>query len=249
MGSSIAGKSIEITCTIFTVISGLVNMPRVAWTELSPDHNNIMINGQNMSSATLVFRKLSTSHGKNYTCQGMLTSPALSAPYVLTKTIPLIVNGQFRGLKLINFMFCLLVVSTPRVNITIPDEPLYAGMNISVDCNAFLSTSVDSDVTVNIKWFNGSMPLSKNSDRVSISPLSGERPSFTSTLYIIPLYDVDNATTYRCRASANSDSYFIGSSDIGESSITISVHQRSQYLIVSYSNFYLTIMLWYFSML
>ena len=85
-----------------------------------------------------------------------------------------------------------------------------------------MSSTVYSDIA---SWSNGS---ANETERVSVFPLAGTKPSFTSALLIYPLIDVDNTSNFSCQASAHSDSEFIEQSNIGVGSIHIPVRQRSQ---------------------
>ena len=124
-----------------------------------------------------------------------------------------------------------MAVSKPNVRISIPDGSLYAGTNLELSCNSSFSTAVDNDDLdqINVSWFNGSTGISNKTDRLTVSTLSGIRQlSFISTLIISPLFDVDNNATFKCQASANSDSEFVGPSEIGEGSVSVFVLQRSE---------------------
>ena len=110
---------------------------------------------------------------------------------------------------------------------TTVDEFL-AGTNLSVTCDITFGTEVNNDITVNASWLRGNSLLSNNTERYFISSLSGKRQSFTSTLLINPLTDLDNATEFKCQASASSDNMFIGKSGIGEGSASIVVQQKGQ---------------------
>lgn len=102
---------------------------------------------------------------------------------------------------------------------------------MELSCNISFSTAVDNNDLdqINVSWFNGSISVTNTTNRNTISTLSGTRQlSFISTLIISPLLDVDNNATFKCQASANSDSEFVGLSEIGDSSVTVSVLQRSE---------------------
>jgi hypothetical protein len=116
---------------------------------------------------------------------------------------------------------------------------VYAGTNLSVTCDISIDAAVDSDISVNVSWLNGSAPLSDETERVSVFPLAGTKPSFTSALLIHPLIDVDNTSNFNCQASIDSDSEFIEQSNTGEGSIHIPVQQRSQLIIFIVINFML----------
>ena len=128
--------------------------------------------------------------------------------------------------------FCALslqikkLVPTPRVAVLLPDYIFFAGTTTSVTCRISLSESVDNTVSLRAIWLNGNISMSNDTDRVSVSPLSGANPSFTSTLTISPLSDVDDNAQLTCQASADSSIDFITTSGNGENSTLLYVMQR-----------------------
>ena len=77
-----------------------------------------------------------------------------------------------------------------------------------------------------ITWLRGSTHLSNSDARVTISSISGSRPSFTSTLMLNPLSMADN-TTFTCQARARrpvSQQGFISDSEMGASTDTVIVN-------------------------
>lgn len=221
---SVAGENNSFNCTVTKTVRGLKNRPQVIWTEDGMEKTM-----QNTSSAILTFSKLNTSHGKIYTCQGSLSSPALLDPLIVMKNYPVNITSKLLSpTSLYMHAFNIfLSVPIPRINITLPQGSLIAGTNLSVICNIVLSTAVVSSVLVNVTWLNGSIPITNDTNRVSISLLSGTKPLFTSILTISPLTDVDSSNNFLCQASASSDDSFIETSEVGESSTHISVMQRS----------------------
>ena len=113
---------------------------------------------------------------------------------------------------------------------------------MELSCTISFSTAVDNDLDqINVSWFNGSTSISNKTDRLTVSTLSGIRQLlFISTLIISPLLDVDNNAIFKCQASANSDSEFVGPSEIEESSVTISVLQRSELNLLSIAMYLLS---------
>ena len=87
--TSIAGESNSFICTVSKNISGLEHLPLALWIE-----NGMEKTEQGESNATLTFSKLNTSHGKEYTCQGSLSSHALSTPLILTRSYFLVVKSK-----------------------------------------------------------------------------------------------------------------------------------------------------------
>ena len=90
--ASIAGEGSDFICTVTKTVSGFENLPLAAWVE---NDTEITLSEQRESTANLNFRMLNTSHGKVYTCQGNLSSPALSTPLILTKNYHLVVKSKF----------------------------------------------------------------------------------------------------------------------------------------------------------
>ena len=111
---------------------------------------------------------------------------------------------------------------------TIPPLPgtLFAGTTTPVvlSCNISIDSAVDELVTVAVSWLRNSLLMNTSDGRVSISPLSGSQPLFTSTLTLSPLSTEDNAT-FTCQASATltAGSSSVTPSDIGAVSTTVPV--------------------------
>ena len=227
--TSIAGERNSYMCTVTKTISGLEHQPLAVWVE-----NGTEITEQGESNATLDFNQLNTSHGKVYYCRGILSSPALSTPLVMMENYTLVVNSKSN--ILLKYMLTirpLSAVPTPSINVTLLSSTVtvYAGTSLSVICDISINTAVDSDISVNVTWFNGSAPISNETERVSVLPLNGSKPSFTSDLLIHRLIDLDSTFNFSCQASVHSDSEFIERSNTGEGSIHIPVQQRSQLII------------------
>ena len=88
--TSIAGEGNNFICTVTTTVNGFEYPPLAVWVE-----NGSEITEQRESTANLNFRRLNTSHGKVYTCQGNLSSPALSMPLILMENYSLVVKSKF----------------------------------------------------------------------------------------------------------------------------------------------------------
>ena len=117
--------------------------------------------------------------------------------------------------------------------ITIPSDPLFAGSTapLILFCNISINAATDTDVAItdsDITWLRGSTHLSNSDARVTISAVSGSRPSFTSTLTLDPLSTADN-TTFTCQARARPPAgvpSFITSSEMGEGSTSVIVNRE-----------------------
>ena len=88
--TSIAGESNSFICIVTKNISGLELIPQAVWI----NDNDTEITEQDESNATLIFSELKTSDGKEYTCQGNLSSPALSTPHILVTNYSLVVKSK-----------------------------------------------------------------------------------------------------------------------------------------------------------
>ena len=128
-------------------------------------------------------------------------------------------------------LMCIFSASTPDVVIIVPPGPLFAGRTapLTLICNIYINSATDTDVLitdVDVTWLRGSTHLSNSDDRVTISAISGSRPSFTGNLTLDPLSIADN-TTFTCQARvrppANQQS-FISVSEMGDSTVTLIVY-------------------------
>ena len=81
LGSTIAGDTYSLVCSVTEDIEGLTGNPSVQW--LGP-HNSAVIpttgimSNQTSSSLTLTFKPLATSSGGKYTCLATLPSPSIT---------------------------------------------------------------------------------------------------------------------------------------------------------------------------
>ena len=96
------GQIVKIRCVISEAVSGLSSRPVAQW--LNSDGSNIVIgNGvsldgpssqPSLTTLTLVFNTLRTSHAGTYVCQGSLSSPALFSPLVKAEEYDIIVQSE-----------------------------------------------------------------------------------------------------------------------------------------------------------
>lgn len=227
-----AGNMHSINCTVQKINDGLLNSPIAKWTvrgEPVTITDDITISTPFLNTSILTFNPLKTSHGNNYTCLGILSSPALSE-HQLSLENHQVVKVQSKLIYVPRLDVCVhyfLSVPPPMVAISIPDSSLYAGTTISVTCNVTINNAVNSNVSVNVTWLRENTQLFDDTDRVTISPTLGTMRSFTSILTLSPLSDVDN-TSFTCKALAYSSHSlkFIETSSVGEHSVSISVMLR-----------------------
>ena len=97
------GQSLRIDCIITETVDGLSASPVLQWL----NHNGsdvvvgggVILDGPNFQSTlttlTLVFNALRTSHAGRYICRSSLTSPALFSPLVKTTDYNISVQSEF----------------------------------------------------------------------------------------------------------------------------------------------------------
>ena len=99
-GTARAGIVYNLTCTVSKTVNGLANSPIAIWTiggVVITNGNGITVTtmATNKSSiSTLTFIPLRTSHGEQYSCEGMLTSPALDEPLMPSMIVELGVQSK-----------------------------------------------------------------------------------------------------------------------------------------------------------
>ena len=105
------------------------------------------------------------------------------------------------------------------------EEVLYAGTNVSLICSVSLAAAVDSDVSVDIKWYMENTSLTNSTKRAIVSPTVATTPLFISKLMLTPLTDEDQGN-FTCEAQTNSNNKFIIDGSESEMSIPIFIMQR-----------------------
>ena len=228
------------TCTVYEVITGLTNVPSAQWEGPSGTLSSGIVSLGDDITVTEVLRNATTttltltlspphtSHAGEYTCQGMVDTPAPEGP-VTSSSPPTNVTVRSEYISSATpytFFFPFsCVVPMPLVELSLPGGPLYEGTRQTLTCTVTLPEAVDSDVTVDVEWlFGGS--LIAPFDRVIISPVATMRPPFTSTLTLSPLTMSDGGQ-YTCQATADSASPYVASSAEGSGRTTLSVEGTS----------------------
>ena len=97
------GQSLSVHCIVTENLDGLSARPVLQW--LNHDGSDIAngggvtLDGPNFQSSlttlTLMFSSLRTSHAGRYICRSSLTSPALFSPLVKTKDYNISVHSEF----------------------------------------------------------------------------------------------------------------------------------------------------------
>ena len=99
------------------------------------------------------------------------------------------------------------------VNITVSrTAPLYSGGSLTFTCTVTLDRSLDNDERVVIEW---SGPRDISGERYLTIPASGSSTTYTGSLTIRPLTDLDDGT-YTCTVTVTGTSDTQQTSDIAE---------------------------------
>ena len=100
------GQSLTIRCIVTETVDGLSARPVLQW----QNHNGsdivsgggVILDGPNSQSTlttlTLMFSALRTSHAGRYVCRGSLTSPALFSPLVKTEDYNISVQSELNSI-------------------------------------------------------------------------------------------------------------------------------------------------------
>ena len=250
-GTATAGMVYSLTCNVSKTVGGLINSPTATWTTGGENGGVAITNGDGITvsnsifnetaTSTLTFDLLRTSHNGRYSCDGTLTSPAAEAELMRSTVETFFVQSEMSSataLIIFHSMHFLLfphAVSTPDVAITVPPGPLFAGRiaPLILTCTISINNATDTEVSISdtdVTWLRESTPLSNSDSRVTISSVTGSRPSFTSTLMLSPLSTVDN-TTFTCRATARrplDQQGFISDSEVGVTTDSVIVTRESE---------------------
>ena len=211
-----AGERYIIFCTV-TKQDTLSVTPDITWlgpngVEISDQMNSTLSDGGTVvSSASLEFDPLLTSHGGIYMCQVSLTSPTLSLPLNSTATTTVTVQSklQFDCNDCINFIlfFSPTLVPQPTVEVSaLPDSgPLYAGSNVSLKCTIEIDSVVDVPYLVTVEWQKSGAILSSN-DRVSVSNITQQSSYlYQASVQLNPLSVTADSGMYTCRVTVDSN--------------------------------------------
>ena len=103
------GQSLRIDCIITETVNGLSASPVLQWLHNGSDvvvGGGVILDGPNFQSTlttlTLVFNALRTSHAGRYICRSSLTSPALFSPLVKTSDQNISVQSKPGGYALVH---------------------------------------------------------------------------------------------------------------------------------------------------
>lgn len=101
-GTQRAGSGYSLTCIALKTASGLTQSAQTLWR--GPDGVAVVTGGSITvadpvyeslrTRQTITFSSLSTAHAGVYTCEGTLSSPALTTPYQTTSSYTVAISGR-----------------------------------------------------------------------------------------------------------------------------------------------------------
>ena len=111
--------------------------------------------------------------------------------------------GGIIGVYIIHTYLLIRPVPPPDVTVTLNyTSPLYAGTGLTLTCTVTLDPNVDNGERVVTEW---SGPRDISGDRYSVTGTSGSGSSYTDSLTISPLADLDDGT-YTCTVTVTGGS-------------------------------------------
>ena len=101
------GQSLSIHCIVTETVDGLSARPVLQWLNRNASDeivgDGVILDGPNFQSSlttlTLMFSPLRTSHAGRYICRSSLASPALFSPLVKTKDYNISVQSEFMSIS------------------------------------------------------------------------------------------------------------------------------------------------------
>lgn len=216
-GNAIAGEMFTLTCSA-TRVGNFTGNVTLQW--ITPDGSQAVSTGSvvvgtaltsgEMTSLSLQFTTLFTSHGGEYRCQGQLVSQ--NTTYTVLALQDVIVRGVcYRNTShnlVHESVYFFYPVPAPSVTVTgVPPSPVYAGTNLLLTCTFELHSVIDSPVTLTSVWRRGGMSLSSDG-RVNVSMIDMiNQTVYRTTLSISPISNTMDGGQYSCQSVLVSDAY------------------------------------------
>ena len=144
----------------------------------------------------LILDPLTLAHGGDYTCTALYTVDGHTATVSNVESVVPIseLSPQF-----ITLLHMIISVPPPSVMVR-SDDVILVGEDVVVYCDVdLIGVMRGSDVTVDVNWFQDSVPVRTDS-RVSISGVTGDEGGGHSSLSFSPLHFSDMAT-YECHVT------------------------------------------------
>ena len=121
-GPQRAGSQYTLTCVALKTTSGLTSSAQIHWTGTTGaaivTGSGIVLSGAvfdpRRTLQTVTFTSLSTAHAGVYSCDGTLSSPALTTDYRTTTSYTVTVSGiiyvaKIRGLRFAVLLICMIL--------------------------------------------------------------------------------------------------------------------------------------------
>ena len=145
----------------------------------------------------LILGPLTLAHGGDYTCTAVYTVDGHTA--TVRSDVESVVPISELSPQFVTLLHMIISVPPPSVMVR-SDDVILVGEDVVVYCDVdLIGVMRESDVTVNVSWFQDSVPVRTDS-RVSISGVTGDEDGGHSSLSFSPLHFSDMAT-YECRVT------------------------------------------------
>ena len=214
---SVAGQIFSLLCRV-TTPDGLTSEPQIRW--LSPQGNILSTGGElivgnqpiignpsRLTTYSIQFSPLLTSHGGTYTCQATVSSPYQTVQQSTIRTANVSVQSKkFKMAFLITYnLHFRCVVPPPTLSVLPPAAPVYAGSLLMLNCTIQLSSAVDSEVVVTSVWRkNGALLEDSSLRRISDSIQTNVPNQYQAQLIFSPLQLNSDDGLYMCEVAVES---------------------------------------------
>ena len=196
-----AGDPLTVQCTM-TVIPYLAVQPTVEL--LGPDGSVLATTNIDLM-VDLTLDPVRTSDAGQYTCRASVVIASVSVNVSGQSSSTLTVKSELMYVFIIHVYVWYPHPSVPPPDVTVTlnsTPPLYAGTGLTLTCTVTLDPNVDNGERVVTEW---SGPRDISGDRYSVTGTSGSGSSYTDSLTISPLADLDDGT-YTCTVTVTGGS-------------------------------------------
>ena len=196
-----AGDSVTVQCEM-TAIPHLTVRPTVEL--LGPEGGVLATTNMNLM-VDVTLGPLGTSHAGQYTCRASVVISSVSVDVSGQSSSTITVKGELVAHIVLNSAPSCPPTPVPPPNVTLTvnyTPPLYVGTGLTLTCTVTLNPYVDDGERVLTEW---SGPRDISSDRYSVTGASGSGSTYTGSLTISPLADLDDGT-YTCTVTVTGGS-------------------------------------------
>lgn len=184
-------------------------------------------NPSRLTTYSVQFSPLLTSHGGTYTCQATIGSPyqtiqqsTARAENVSVQSKTLIVK-KYPAILSFSTLYGYLV-PPPVVSVLAPIAPVYAGSFLTLNCTIQMSNAVDSDVVVTSMWRKNDVLLGDSTQRQTSAAIrTNFTTEYSAQLAFSPLQLNNDDGLYKCEAAITSNDAFVLSGGSQSNNVSI----------------------------